>query len=1420
MSSKFFDFNLPDGSELPEGLVMIDAGSDSQQSEFAISDNKLIATKVANNNFFGAAVGYDTGSPNGLVRATVNLNGQAYVGVAFRMLRVYQCLHAAYYESGNFYIRKVSSNGSDAITQAYAIPNFDPDADYEIEVQMRGDNIQTFINGVPALSITDGTTYITSTMHGVRGPVGITLDDLTVADVTALPLLGQPPELTVSGDPYTRLYVGEPIPEFTATGSDPEDGILDVQVRGGPIENDETKKYTLEFSVTDSDYNGVVIERVVDYVTKPVLEYFGRDSYTISQGQPFKPRPAVFMEESGLQGPVYPNGWADANRNALGLYTLTYEYTDANGVEADPITVTVEVVERPTITDTGPFSMVQEYGEEYITVDGYELKRFDSPDGETWSYGFENDTIVHGSDIQKPSNETTNTVEVARIKIPFDSLARCTSTTVRVDLQTDNFVAGSRVEVSFGEYRNYSKHRITKDAQSQRTVMEFEIKPFHDSSFRVYGLGNGKDPDKYFAGGNTHDWHLSTDTFLIVYFKFGDVSPAANVLSVNAQARVGKARFFDDGEHFLSGKDHLNLTPFRLDDPVNKGAPKNIVSASRFHTDDKTDPYAIHFSITEGSEWVDVADASGIEVGTIPCITRVSSQTKGGSMLHSVRAGEAETALTKSTLGNAQYIAEVDKANNRFRMTRPAESTYDSSIEGVDYEQRYYCITTAHPEIITLMFGSEKDSWRESPINGTDKSDSRNTSYASKTVFTELENGDPLLDFKFSFILPQNNFIAPFEGEDFEAVNYGERLVEGEWQMPMPEGWDADESTTNNNDTNYVFILPNKSYSLHTYRTEPKNAEGVVTCSRLTGHDLSQWSVAQIQWREDSATGRTNSSRASGFNATNIIRMAHLEKITVRGFTEADIDADMDVAENAIPHGLTGYLSASQVQGAFFLEDLNDTTVETPYFMHHPYNFPAKIVNGGTGYARGDIIELTAPDRMDSHTPTVYAVEAVGSSGDIQKVIVTRNGQHKVDPSSANQTQYRTSGVGVGAVFDTTDMYTQDHTAINLTSYPAALADGAWSSSYGGAIPMGGVMTIDPSIDLRAEWKAAIMKSIAEGDGIPNRLSYEFYAMCCAIKKYGWIPCDIAGNTFPAINVEHTIMKSARKDRVIDSPGTSYSYSNARRLRSLLTPVHNFTPSHHLETDQDLAPVLEIIAGEDITVPPNWRDPKCFALSPLYGDLSDQVTVDTEFDFTTLEPQQFYYTVTDKDGRTSTIGPRTVRVDIPQPLAEAGRDLTLKAGEPFKLQGYGAPSIDTIGIDFIEWRQIEGAPTALSDANIGDPTGVAPSAIRSQTLVYELRVVDENGLEATDTMSIEVAALEGRSSVNLSLPDAPDGVFWTVLTDSANRVIFSDALEFVNGVATAEQLPVDGGELIRGTVDSGNTVESPGTGVKGVTYAV
>ena len=414
---------------------MIDSGSSNKVSDFEVQGNKLVATELANAATFGAGAGYDTGSMHGVVKGTLYLNGHGAVALAFRMLRVYQCIQVNLLSNGEVKAVRKTSDGDINLTSGYTIPNFDADQGWEIEAHMRGPNIEVFVEGQPAFNFVEDSGY-SYTVHGIKGPVGVAVDNLFVGDTSSLPLIGSAPQLTVSGEAYTKVNVGQPIPEFEGTAVDSKDGVLPVTVEGTIPTNEVEGIYTLKFSAVDSDYNETVVTRVVEYVAKPILEFNGgRTHYTISQGQPFKPPVVVYNEVEGYQGQVAPTGWDDANRNIIGSYELTYSHTGQNGETSDPIVVTVDVVARPEITDTGPFSMVQEYGAERITVDGYELKRYDSPDGESWSYGFENDVVVHGSDINKISNQTTNTVEVARVKIPFDSLARCVSSTVRIDIK-------------------------------------------------------------------------------------------------------------------------------------------------------------------------------------------------------------------------------------------------------------------------------------------------------------------------------------------------------------------------------------------------------------------------------------------------------------------------------------------------------------------------------------------------------------------------------------------------------------------------------------------------------------------------------------------------------------------------------------------------------------------------------------------------------------------------------------------------------------------------------------------------------------------------------------------------------------------------------------------------------------------------
>jgi len=84
MSTKFFDFNLPDDSPLPEGLERLDPANEAYKPIVKIQNNQLKTNTV--NGSYGALVVYDTGDPNGIVRGTVKASTNTYArgGVVFR----------------------------------------------------------------------------------------------------------------------------------------------------------------------------------------------------------------------------------------------------------------------------------------------------------------------------------------------------------------------------------------------------------------------------------------------------------------------------------------------------------------------------------------------------------------------------------------------------------------------------------------------------------------------------------------------------------------------------------------------------------------------------------------------------------------------------------------------------------------------------------------------------------------------------------------------------------------------------------------------------------------------------------------------------------------------------------------------------------------------------------------------------------------------------------------------------------------------------------------------------------------------------------------------------------------------------------------------------------------------------------------
>ncbi len=124
-------------------------------------------------------------------------------------------------------------------------------------------------------------------------------------------------------------------------------------------------------------------------------------------------------------------------------------------------------------------------------------------------------------------------------------------------------------------------------------------------------------------------------------------------------------------------------------------------------------------------------------------------------------------------------------------------------------------------------------------------------------------------------------------------------------------------------------------------------------------------------------------------------------------------------------------------------------------------------------------------------------------------------------------------------------------------------------------------------------------------------------------------------------------------------------------------------------------------------------------------------------------------TVTDS-GALSDSDTVAITVQPSGPLADAGADQQVDAGVLVTLDGSGSSGTE---VSF-EWTEIGGSTISLSSNSTKKPVFTAPSVAEATVVTFQLVVIDDNGLQDSDTVDITI--LPGESGTTLQASAGAD----------------------------------------------------------------
>jgi len=157
----------------------------------------------------------------------------------------------------------------------------------------------------------------------------------------------------------------------------------------------------------------------------------------------------------------------------------------------------------------------------------------------------------------------------------------------------------------------------------------------------------------------------------------------------------------------------------------------------------------------------------------------------------------------------------------------------------------------------------------------------------------------------------------------------------------------------------------------------------------------------------------------------------------------------------------------------------------------------------------------------------------------------------------------------------------------------------------------------------------------------------------------------------------------------------------------------------------------------------------------------------------------FQLTVTDNEGAThSATSLVNVTYENQPPVADAGPDRTAREGEPVALSAVNSSDPDNDPIATYRWRQLDGPPVVLMDADTAVAGFTAPDVGPSGgSLTFKLTITDSRGLSATAQTVINVTFVN-------QPPVAEAGADQTVTDGDTVTLSAANSMDPDNGIAS------------------------------------